>query len=239
MSVKWAGRRAPQPLELSAQGVMLAANRLVVVVSRGRVRMDRDRFWALVKASRQPYWDRFSGYGPAECEAHAVALTQALAELPAEEIIAFDRILDQLVWREAYSWDLWGAAYLLNGGCSDDCFVYFRYWLVGQGRLVFETAVRDPDSLAELPFVAEALTRSAGALDPECEELMYAARQAYDQATRNELPTAHLAGPSGGPAGNAWDFEDHQGERRLPRLWALRYGPGSRSGWPRPRHSDP
>ena len=76
-------------------------------------------------------------------------------------------------------------------------------------------------------------------LDPECEELMYAARQAYDQATRNEMPTARLAGPSGGPSGNAWDFEDHQEERRrLPRLWALRYGPGSRSGWRRPGHSD-
>ena len=88
-------------MELSTLGVMLAANRLVVVVSRGRVRMDRDRFWALVEASRGPDWDRFSGYGPAECEAQAVVLTQALAELPTEEIVAFDRILDELVWRQA------------------------------------------------------------------------------------------------------------------------------------------
>jgi len=97
-----------------------------------------------------------------ECEAHAVALTQALAELPAAEIIAFDRILDELVWREAYSWDLWEAAYLLNGGCSDDCLEHFRYWLVGQGRLVFETAVRDPQTA--WPSCRLSRRRSPGAL---------------------------------------------------------------------------
>jgi hypothetical protein len=30
--------------------------------------------------------------------------------------------------------DQWGAAYLANGGCSDDGFDYFRGWLIGQGR---------------------------------------------------------------------------------------------------------
>ena len=37
---------------------------------------------------------------------------------------------------DSYRWDLWGAAYLANGGCSDDGFDYFRGWLIGQGRKV-------------------------------------------------------------------------------------------------------
>jgi hypothetical protein len=38
-------------------------------------------------------------------------------------------------------------AYQLNGGCSDDCFVYFRCWLLAQGRASWEAALGDPDSL--------------------------------------------------------------------------------------------
>ena len=59
----------------------------------------------------------------------------------------------------SYREDLWGAAYLINGGASDDGFEYFRGWLMTQGRAVFARAVADPDSLAELPAVpAAALT---------------------------------------------------------------------------------
>src|SRR5262245_53974222 len=46
------------------------------------------------------------------------------------------------------SWNLWGAAYLMNGGCSDDGFEYFRAWLMAQGRRTFEKAVEDADTKA-------------------------------------------------------------------------------------------
>lgn len=36
-------------------------------------------------------------------------------------------------WGKTYDWDLWGAAYLINGGASDDGFDYFRGWLLSQG----------------------------------------------------------------------------------------------------------
>lgn len=35
--------------------------------------------------------------------------------------------------------------------CSDDGFIDFRAWLVGQGRNVYMTALKDPGSLAEAP----------------------------------------------------------------------------------------
>ncbi|MFL6076856.1 MAG: DUF4240 domain-containing protein [Mycobacteriales bacterium] len=35
---------------------------------------------------------------------------------------------------ESYQGDLWGAAYLINGGASDDGFDYFRGWLIARTR---------------------------------------------------------------------------------------------------------
>ncbi len=46
--------------------------------------------------------------------------------------------------------DLWGAAYLVNGGCSDDGFHDFRAWLVGRGRHVYESALKNPDTLVDV-----------------------------------------------------------------------------------------
>ena len=52
----------------------------------------------------------------------------------------------------AYTWDLWGAAYIIGGGCSDDGFWDFRSTLITCGQKIFERALKDPDSLADLPF---------------------------------------------------------------------------------------
>ena len=72
-------------------------------------------------------------------------LETSLAARAAQEIIEFDRIFMTL-YCESYSWNLWGAAYVINGGCSDDGFDYFRAWLIAMGRSVFERAVRDRDA---------------------------------------------------------------------------------------------
>jgi hypothetical protein len=79
----------------------------------------------------------------------ATALKDALKRETADEIVAFKVWLTEQVQR-AYRADLWAAAYLMMGGCSDDMFEYFRLWLVAQGREVFERVLEDPDSLADL-----------------------------------------------------------------------------------------
>ena len=53
---------------------------------------------------------------------------------------------------EAYTWPLWGAAYVMNGGCSDDSFSDFRATLISHGRKIFEMALLDPESLADVDF---------------------------------------------------------------------------------------
>ena len=103
--------------------------------------MDSVTFWRMIEAAK-----RESG---GDVDAQVSTLQDALAKLPPEEIIGFEKISDEMYAR-SYRWDLWGAAYLINGGCSDDGFDYFRGWLVAQGRATWERAVADPDSLADL-----------------------------------------------------------------------------------------
>ncbi len=38
---------------------------------------------------------------------------------------------------------------VVNGGCSDDGFEYFRGWLIGQGGAYFEAALKDPERAAD------------------------------------------------------------------------------------------
>ena len=59
--------------------------------------------------------------------------------------------------------------YVINGGCSDDGFDYFRGWLIAQGKSVFMKALENPDSLAKLDEIDEA----------ECEYIMSVAGSAY------------------------------------------------------------
>lgn len=47
----------------------------------------------------------------------------------------------------SYRQDLWAVAYVVLGGCSDDGFDYFRFWLVARGKDVYYAALENADSL--------------------------------------------------------------------------------------------
>jgi uncharacterized protein DUF4240 len=102
--------------------------------------MSADRFWRIIERAAQ------SAHDP---DAHEEALRTALRELSLEEIISFELAFRRYL-NDAYTWDLWGAAYVIHGGCSDDSFEYFRRWLVSRGRDVYEAALADADSMAQL-----------------------------------------------------------------------------------------
>ena len=51
----------------------------------------------------------------------------------------------------AYQYGLWNAASIMCNGCSDDGFIDFRGWLIAQGRDIYFGALKDPDSLADVP----------------------------------------------------------------------------------------
>ncbi|MFE9692897.1 DUF4240 domain-containing protein [Micromonospora sp. NPDC005806] len=175
--------------------------------------MRTDEFWQLIDSARAG-----AGGEPDAVAARAVAL---LAERAPDEIVGYFQH-QRRVLAASHQVDLWGAAYLINGGASDDGFEYFRGWLMTQGRAVFAKAVADPDSLAELPQVRAAALSGE---EFECEDMLAVPWEAYRKATAAELPADRE--PAAEPDLNDfWDFDDEdEARRRLPRLAALFVAP--------------
>ncbi|MFU8874808.1 DUF4240 domain-containing protein [Micromonospora sp. SL4-19] len=170
--------------------------------------MRTDDFWQLIDQARAG-----AGGEPDGVAARAVAL---LAERDPAEIVGYAGH-QWRVMAASYTVDLWGAAYLINGGASDDGFEYFRGWLMTQGRAVFARAVADPDSLAELPQVRAAALSGE---EFECEDMLGVAWEAYRKATASDLP--EVPGDPYPKLDEFWDFDDEEEvTRRLPRLAAL------------------
>ncbi|MYY12923.1 DUF4240 domain-containing protein [Streptomyces sp. SID4919] len=158
------------------------------------------------------------GAGRPDTRAVADRVAELLAERPAEHISAAQQVLWDLM-AESYRAPLWAAAYTVNGGCSDDGFDYFRAWLIGQGREVFERVVADPDALAGLDAVREVAGSWA---ELECERVLGVAWDAHRAATGEELPPTWSV--SYAPLDPDWSFDfDDEREiaRRLPALAAL------------------
>jgi hypothetical protein len=164
------------------------------------------------------FWDIIARCCPHEDDADWHANLHALlVQLPPKEIAHFDWLFDAKT-AAAYTVDLWGAAYTINGGASDDGFYHFRCWLVGMGKKVYEAALKDPDSLANVVSpdggFYEAGIGSAGwnawheaTGTPDTEPL--------DDAWLGPRPREELKGED-------WDYDDEEEvRRRFPRLAAL------------------
>jgi uncharacterized protein DUF4240 len=175
--------------------------------------MNKQQFWQLVEAARN------QASNPNDGEAVAREATSLLASQPVEEIVAAEQVLWDLMV-DSYANPLWAAAYIANGGCSDDGFDYFRGWLIAQGRDVFERVVADPDALAELPIVQAS---AADGVDLEGEDMLGIAWNAHVSASGDQ-PSASPPTIRYQELDPTWnfDFDDHdEMSRRLPRLAAL------------------
>lgn len=170
------------------------------------------------------FWEHIQKTRRKDPDVHAERLVARLAKLSVAKIVAFDHRWNEL-HRAAYNWNLWGAAYLFQGGCSDDGFEYFRDWLLLQGRAVYEAALKDPDSLADVVSPDDVSAGEASAYPgrdawfrktgTERDEEGYEAWEAVYRAKHPETPRLP-------PLRGRWDHDsDRQMKKRLPRLWAL------------------
>ncbi|MGK5499080.1 DUF4240 domain-containing protein [Streptomyces sp. URMC 125] len=167
--------------------------------------MHEAEFWELVDTTRE-----VSGGDP---EDHADLLAERLSALDPETVVDFAHHFETRVNR-AWRWDLWGAAWVLLDGASDDAFDSFRCWLIGRGRAVFEGALHDPESLAELldDFDPES--------DGEGADLGCAPYEAYERLTGAQMPDPGVPEPPPEPEGSPPPFEDDRAlAARYPRLW--------------------
>ncbi|AEF99126.1 DUF4240 domain-containing protein [Methylomonas methanica] len=101
--------------------------------------MDERQFWLMVQQAHE-----LSG---GDMERKCEILTALISKLAKDDAERFAHYFDAMMDR-AYSWSLWGAAYVINGGCSDDCFADFRATLISCGRQSFELVLADPNRLA-------------------------------------------------------------------------------------------
>jgi Protein of unknown function (DUF4240) len=99
--------------------------------------VDNEGLWELIEAARDQVRDS------ADAAAVAARAASLLSARPSGEIVSADEVLRGLM-ADSYRRPLWAATYLVNGGCSDDGFEYFRGWLIMQGREVYERVVADP-----------------------------------------------------------------------------------------------
>ncbi|MGW3243241.1 DUF4240 domain-containing protein [Streptomyces sp. NPDC001070] len=190
--------------------------------------MDIDRFWHLIESAR-------SG-AAAGGEPFDAVLVSLLAERPTREILEYAERFDE-VHDALYRWDVWAAAYLMGGGCSDDSFIDFRAGVIALGREWYERVAAGPDSLAGHPAVVEA----AGARRDEAlfyEEVNYVAGEAFERLTGDRdafyaawagYRPAQGQGTAETDMGEDFDFDDDaEMHRRLPRLARLCLGPDDR-----------
>ncbi len=195
--------------------------------------MDAGRFWEIIETARasarrdRPFHETLTGH---------------LATLTGQDILEYHERFEKM-HGALYRRDLWAAAYLIGGGCSDDSFIDFRAGLIAQGHDWYHKAAASPDSLAGHPAVAGARHPLAG--NPLFyEEVNYAASCAFERVSGDEDAFWDALAARGlrdrlAELGEDFDFDDDQEmRRRLPRLFRSSYRASrdlSSTAWLRPR----
>lgn len=127
--------------------------------------MDIDEFWSLIG-------DAYAA-ARGDLDVQVELLVGKLASGPTEEILAYDSIFEQLM-NQANTATLWDAADIIGCGCSNDDFRDFRGWLIAHGKVIFENAISDPESLVDLVKVNERARH---------EEFLYVSIYAHERKT--------------------------------------------------------
>jgi len=171
--------------------------------------MDKKEFWQLIEEAKT------AAHGDQQ-QQKAILISQ-LAQLEPEQIIGFEcRLREYLL--EADHFNIIAAQKITDGHVTDDSYLYFRCWLIGQGETVFTNALHNADSLASV--------MDEGYQD--FEELLYVATKAFEQRTgktkEDETFPRSVASAQGldydlGSETKGEDWTESQLPKLLPKLW--------------------
>lgn len=164
--------------------------------------MNRDQFWKIIERAEDKN-----------------GLRTALLASDRETVLGYYLQFQERM-RESNTGDVWAAARLLNAGhCSDDCFEYFRCWLVSKGQGTFERALVSADTLSEIgvPFVD-------GYPAAQDEGFCYVAPDVYKEITKENLfeVVQRLNQAVTGGYSTSFDWRMYTAEvvkEKLPNLW--------------------
>jgi hypothetical protein len=155
--------------------------------------MNENNFWEIIESSKTDNQDE-----------QLELFRSELERLNKADLIGFEVIYREKL-HAAYNWGLWGAAYIINGGCSDDSFDYFCDWLISQGRETFDAALEDPETLIGKVTI----------WNTEFEDFRYIMMDVMEAVHKSEFPAPTKSRPQN-PSGQEWDEEEV--ETLFPKL---------------------
>lgn len=135
--------------------------------------MKEEEFWIIIDKSRTTANGTY--------QLQIGALKTILQTLNENDLVKFSNTFTALM-AATYNYKLWGAAYVINGGCSDDCFDYFRQYLIAHGRDKFYATINDPESCADWIKTEE---------EDNWEGLQGAIYTAYKEKTGKDIPDTY------------------------------------------------
>ena len=137
--------------------------------STDKRKMSEELFWELIQESREK-----SEFDSDFTE----ILKDKLEAMSATEIKKFQKLLLEKM-NELNHWDIWALAHIVRKGCGDDAFDYFKAWVISKGKEAFED-VKD--------MKLDKLKKLFQESDPQLEEFMYVAQNAYADKKYDEMP---------------------------------------------------
>jgi hypothetical protein len=173
------------------------------------VKMNKTEFWKIIESAKAE--------AQADQQIQEQVLVDSLEKLELEQIIEFECILREYLL-EADHFNIMAAQKIIDGYVSDDPYLYFRCWLIGQGEAVFTNALQNPDTLVSVVD------------DPyqDFEALLYVTTTAFEKRTgraeNDETFPRAIAAERGlnydfGDETKGEDWTENQLPKMLPKLW--------------------
>lgn len=140
--------------------------------------MNKDTFWSLIQEAKTACgqdMDAMEDY----LRSALVAMGPAAAQNFHNILHAYEDL--------AYRYGLWDAASVIKEyGCSDDGFTDFRAWLIAQGKEVYLSALKDPDTLADVEIYGDCSFECMSYVG-DCAYEQLTGRSAYEDMDESEM----------------------------------------------------
>jgi hypothetical protein len=162
--------------------------------------MPEDNFWEIIKTT----YEKSGG----DFEKQQEALKEALRKFTPQEVLLFDNTFRQLRGN-AYDWKLWGAIYVIHGGCADDSFNDFRGWLIAQGKDFYYRTLQDPETLINV---------DQDRIEVDWEGMGYIPAEIFEELTGQEMPNGFKENQD--IKGEEWKEDGDDLKRMFPKLYA-------------------
>ena len=163
--------------------------------------MDEDSFWHIMQTAK----DNANG----DFEVQQEELAIELLNLAPDEIILFGNRF-RYFRAQANTWELWGAIYIIHGGCGDDSFNDFRECVIGQGKEFYYKTINDAETLVNV--------ETSEIEDVEWEGLGYVSARVFKELTGQEMPYPYQEKLE--TTGNEWAEEGDDLKQMFPKLAA-------------------